>query len=326
MEENEKYENDEQYDYNRRNVDFIKKLILMILVVLCAFPILFCMYVMQRINSLEAKLDVLSQKLSADGSAIQPAQGTPENLVALDEEAYGDLDKSTVLPNPVLTDGGENAASVTVSNGKKVYLTFDDGPSVYTDEILDILKENDVKATFFCVYNDDESVWPAYSRIVEEGHTLAMHSYSHVYDTVYASKESFMEDVTEIHDFLYEQTGIDCNFYRFPGGSSNTVSKVGVQELITYLDSEGIVYFDWNALSGDAVDSSLSSQQLNENIMGYVRKNAGDSVVLMHDLKNGHPTVEGLQGLIDTLRAEGYEICPIDEDTVPVQHVKRQEQ
>lgn len=322
MEENEKRKSDEEYDYSRRNVDFIKKLILMILVVMCAFPILFCMYVMQRINSLEARLDALSVKQSAEGHTMQPEQNMPENLSALEEEAYGDLDISTVLPNPILMDEGKDA----VSNVKKVYLTFDDGPSIYTDEILDILKANNVKATFFCVYNEDESLWPAYSRIVEEGHTLGMHSYSHVYDTVYASRDAFEEDVTEIHDFLYEQTGVDCKFYRFPGGSSNTVSKVNVQELMEFLDSEGMVYFDWNALSGDAVDMSLSAAQLNANIMGYVRKNAGDSVVLMHDLKNGHATVEGLQDLLDTLKAEGYEICPIDENTIPVQHVKRQEQ
>lgn len=322
MEENEKRKSDEEYDYSRRNVDFIKKLILVILVVMCAFPILFCMYVMQRINSLEARLDALFVKQSAEGHTMQPEQNTPENLSALEEEAYGDLDISTVLPNPILMDEGKDS----VSNGKKVYLTFDDGPSIYTDEILDILKANNVKATFFCVYNEDENLWPAYSRIVEEGHTLGMHSYSHVYDTVYASRDAFEEDVTEIHDFLYEQTGVDCKFYRFPGGSSNTVSKVNVQELMEFLDSESMVYFDWNALSGDAVDMSLSAAQLNANIMGYVRKNAGDSVVLMHDLKNGHATVEGLQDLLDTLKAEGYEICPIDENTIPVQHVKRQEQ
>lgn len=332
MEENEKYENNEQYDYSRKNVDFIKKLILMILVVICAFPILFCMYVMQRINSLESKLEVLSSKLAPEEHITQTVPDAPENLSELDEQAYEALDKSTVSNTPVLSDEGKDSAaseepvSATVSNGKKVYLTFDDGPSTHTDEILDILKANNVKATFFCIYNEDERIWPAYSRIVEEGHTLGMHSYSHVYDTVYADRDSFVEDVTQIHDFLYEQTGVDCRFYRFPGGSSNTVSKVSVQDLVTYLDSEGIVYFDWNALSGDAVDGSLSPEQLNANIMKYVRGNAGDSVVLMHDLKNNDATMQGLQDLLDTLKAEGYEICPIDENTKPIQHVKRQEQ
>ncbi len=326
---------EEKKDYNRKNVNNIKRMLTIIFVVMCALPILFCLCLTVKMNNLENKLDTLSVRLAEAETASVPQQGQPDNLAELDQEAYGDLGKSTTDQNHTLMveDGegmaeepditiSESGSTSTVSNGRKVYLTFDDGPSIYTGEILDILKANDVKATFFCVYNEDRSVWPYYGRIVEEGHTLGMHSYSHVYDTVYASRDSFVEDVTKIHDFLYEQTGVDCKFYRFPGGSSNTVSNVDMQELMEYLYGEGITYYDWNALSGDAVDASLSAEQLNENILGYVRNNPGDSVVLMHDLKNGYATIEGLQDLIDTLQAEGYELCAIDENTEPVQHVR----
>ena len=149
-----------------------------------------------------------------------------------------------------------------------------------------------------------------------------MHSYSHVYDQVYASQESFEEDVTKIHDYIQEQTGVDTHLYRFPGGSSNQVSKVDIQDLIGYLHDEGIVYYDWNSLSGDAVDASLTPSELNDNILGYVHANAGDSVILMHDLQNNHATIEALPALIQTLKDEGYEICPIDDSTKPVQHVE----
>lgn len=326
---------EEEKDYNRKNVNKIKRILTITFVIMCALPILFCLYLTVKMNNLENKLDTLSTRLAEAGTAPVSQQEQPDNLAELDQEAYDDLGKSTTDQNHTLMveDGegmdaepdiviSESGSTSTVSNGKKVYLTFDDGPSIYTGEILDILKANDVKATFFCVYNDDRSVWPYYSRIVEEGHTLGMHSYSHVYDTVYASRDSFVEDVTKIHDFLYEQTGVDCKFYRFPGGSSNTVSNVDIQTLMEYLYSEGITYYDWNALSGDAVDASLSAEQLNENILGYVRNNPGDSVVLMHDLKNGYATVEGLQDLIDTLQAEGYELCAINANTEPVQHVR----
>lgn len=326
---------EDEKDYNRKNVNNIKRMLTVTFIIMCALPVLFCLYLTVKMNSLENKIDSLSTKLAATETDIASKEEQPDNLAELDQEAYDDLGKSTTDQNHTLmVEEGENMdeepditisgndSMPTVSNGKKVYLTFDDGPSIYTGEILDILKENNVKATFFCVYNDDQSVWPYYSRIVEEGHTLGMHSYSHVYSTVYASRDSFVEDVTKIHDFLYEQTGVDCKFYRFPGGSSNTVSNVDIQELMEYLYSEDIAYYDWNALSGDAVDASLSAEQLNENIMGYVRNNPGDSIVLMHDLKNGYATVESLQDLIDTLQAEGYEICAIDENTKPVQHVR----
>ena len=95
-----------------------------------------------------------------------------------------------------------------------------------------------------------------------------------------------------------------------------------MQELMGYLNDKGYVYFDWNSLSGDAVDASLTPDELNDNILGYVHANAGDSVILMHDLQNNHATIEALPALIKTLKEEGYEICPIDDSTKPVQHVE----
>lgn len=324
--------------YNRRNVDNIKHIILMVFLIACAIPILFCLYLMVKMNSMERKLDEISMKL---GSSMQKTEGisdmseNAEDILQLEQAAYENLEINTESKNtplsltdvsddmdePMTSEAVVGSNSKTQANGKKVYLTFDDGPSIYTGEILDILEANDVKATFFVVHNDDEGVWKYYKQIVDEGHTLGMHSYSHEYDKIYASQEAFEEDVTKIHDFLYEQAGVDCTVYRFPGGSSNSVSNVDIQDLMEYLYSRGITYYDWNSLSGDAVDMSLSPKELNANIMEYVRSNQGDSIVLMHDLKNNHATVEGLQNLIDTLKSEGYEICPIDDTTIPVQHV-----
>ena len=201
-----------------------------------------------------------------------------------------------------------------------MYLTFDDGPSIYTGQILDILNENDVKATFFVIAKEDERFLPYYKRIVDEGHTLGMHSYTHDYTQIYESLESFEQDVSQLSDFLYSQTGVRPDIYRFPGGSSNSVCNVPMNECIAYLNEQGIVYYDWNALNGDAVSEELSVDQLVNNIMGSVRKN-NTSIVLMHDMQSRHTTVESLQPLIDTLKEEGYEILPIDEETPLIQHV-----
>lgn len=325
-------------NYNRKKVDSIKRFLFVLFLVMFAVPVLFCMYLLLRMNSMERKLDELSDLIQDAKVVSNPIMtDTTEDLASLDYDAYDNLGISTTAQEQTLTLSDDMATELdaeditteesgsltkTFSNGKKVYLTFDDGPTTYTDELLDILADNDVKATFFCVYNPDETVWPAYKRIVDEGHTLGMHSYTHIYSSIYAGKDAFIEDVTAIHDFLYEQTGYDSNFYRFPGGSSNTVSNVNMQVLIEYLNSEGITYYDWNALSGDAVDGTLSSQALNDTVMGYVRNNAGDSIVLLHDLQQNPATIEGLQDLITMLKTEGYEICPIDTDTIPIQHVK----
>lgn len=332
----------EEKSYNRKNVNNIKKMLFILFLIMFAVPVIFCMYLLLRMNSLERKIDRLNDSMQQSKGNIELPDETTEDLAALDYSAYDNLGKSDLGENQNLgqADGvatatdaeatNEEAASEeasgsmtkTFSNGKKVYLTFDDGPSTHTGELLRILKENDVKATFFCVYNPDTSTWPAYKQIVEEGHTLGMHSYTHVYGEIYADLDSFKEDVTAIHDFLYEQTGVDSIYYRFPGGSSNTVSAVSMQALIEYLGSEGITYYDWNALSGDAVDGTLTKEVLNETVMGYVRSNEGDSIVLLHDLEKNPATIEGLQDLITMLKTEGYEICPIDSDTIPIQHVK----
>lgn len=205
--------------------------------------------------------------------------------------------------------------------GKRAYLTFDDGPTAQTGEILDILKENNVKATFFVV-GKDESYYDMYRRIVEEGHTLALHSYTHDYNTIYASKDNFVNDIEELRNLLYDVTGVTCNYYRFPGGSSNTVTKVSTDELIEYLDEEGIVYFDWNALNNDAVIDGQSPEQLVANILKDALVH-DDTIILMHDIECRHETVESLQMLIDRLQEEGYELLPIDENTPLIQQKKR---
>ena len=326
--------------YNRKNVNTIKKMIILFIAIMCIVPVVLCIYLMSKMSKLEQKMDDLAksiamkrQEMAIEEEVIYAT--SDEDLLILDQEAATDINineaENVSLSTPEENEEGDTPAANNITtedngllnrnnNGKKVYLTFDDGPSIYTDDILDILDEKNVKATFFVVYHEDETLWDEYSRIVEDGHTLAMHSYTHVYDEIYASQEAFEEDVTKIHDFLYEQTGVDCTYYRFPGGSSNNVSNVEIQDLMGYLDEEGYTYYDWNALSEDSVNMYLTPEELNENVMGYVRSNQGDSIVLLHDLENNPATMEGLPDLIDTLIEEGYEICAIDETTVPVQH------
>ena len=204
---------------------------------------------------------------------------------------------------------------------KNAYLTFDDGPSEHTDKILDILKEKGVKATFFVVGKEGKAARKRYKRILEEGHSMGMHSYSHDYSYIYSSLEHYKEDILKLQDYLYEVTGQKVKLYRFPGGSSNSVSKIPIKDCISFLREEDIVYFDWNASSEDAVTANADCSELNSNILQDALR-FHNAVILMHDLSACKGTVEGLSKLIDRLEAEGYEIKPITEDTTPVQHVK----
>ena len=262
-----------------------------------------------RVFQLKKQVAVLTEQLPTE-EMQEEASGVYETTKV--EESVRDTETKAEEPakiNPVK------------SSGKKVYLTFDDGPSSNSDQILDILKDYDVKATFFVVGKTDERSVKAYQRIVEEGHTLAMHSYSHRYDEIYESKEAFARDLNSLQEYLYETTGVWPRIYRFPGGSSNTVSKVDMQELIEYLTDIGITYFDWNVASGDAVSRTLPAETIVNNCLSGIEKQK-ESVILMHDASNKETTIEALPQIIEAIQEQGdAELLPITDETVPVQHI-----
>lgn len=213
----------------------------------------------------------------------------------------------------------ENAANET--DVHKVYLTFEDGPSENTLEILDVLEEKNVKATFFVTGKEDKKSQEIYKRIVEEGHTLGMHSYSNKYSELYYSEDNFKQDLSKLRGYLLGVTGVDAVYYRFPGGSSNQITNVPMENLIHHLNQEGLVYYDWNVSSGDATASAYTPDEIVANVTSDVVKYK-TSVVLMHDAEDSGISAETLRTLIDALKEMNAEILPIDEDTSVIQYVK----
>ena len=242
------------------------------------------------------------------------ADGTlADGLQPVQEEGleHEDVPEEEVMDDTNSLDEGEHP---------KVYLTFDDGPSENTSKILDILKERGIKATFFVIGQEDEASKELYQRIVTEGHTLGMHSFSHKYDVIYKSLESFQEDMEHLRSYLEDVTGVTPTIMRFPGGSSNQVSNVDIRELIHYVKEQGITYYDWNVVSGDATSQVYTPDELVANVMEDVVK-YDTSVVLMHDSSPKATTVDALGPMIDQLQELGAEILPIDETTKPIQHI-----
>ena len=210
-----------------------------------------------------------------------------------------------------------------IYEGKKVYLTFDDGPSENTVKILDILKEYQVKATFFVIGDTDDYALQVYRRIVDEGHTLGMHSYSHQYDLIYKSVEDFDKDFTKLWKLLYDTTEYKPTIYRFPGGSSNLYynNKENYQDIIKYLKDKGIVYFDWNALNGDATGVAYTEEQLINNVLDGVASKRR-AIILMHDSISKKTTVDSLPAILDALISGGAELLPLDENVTPIQQIR----
>ncbi len=225
------------------------------------------------------------------------------------------------------TDGGEVVSALSAYKSgritKKVaYLTFDDGPSCNTMKILDILDKYDVKATFFVVGKTGRD--KEYKAIVDRGHTIALHTYSHNYSKVYASESAFFKEIDKISDKVYNVTGVRSKIIRFPGGSSNTVYKKYCSGLMKKLKksvpAKGYYYHDWNVSSGDANGNNIAKTKIINNVKGGCKgKNTVN--ILMHDTGSGkNTTVQALPAIIEYLLAQGYDIQPITESSVCIQH------
>lgn len=224
-------------------------------------------------------------------------------------------------PDAQFVPGMDGQSGEQVTGTKKVYLTFDDGPTANTGKILDILNQYGVKATFFVIGKTDEESKALYQRIVAEGHSIGIHSYTHKYSSIYESLEAFSQDVLSLQALIKETTGKDTYLYRFPGGSSNTVSNIDMKDAIHFLNENGFVYYDWNASNGDATSKQLSAEEMVNNVMADLPK-YNNLTVLMHDGSGKETTAESLPLLIQKLQESGVEILPINENTAPVQHVK----
>lgn len=339
----------------RQRVQMLKKCIILSAVTVVMLPVALCFILLDRIQNMDKTLDrLINQVETLTGIAGEQRQqleelksrtvgaenGAGKSVSALENTEYGQPETDSVPgreADPVSgpaegiqesgrpeNPDGQGEAEEAVTAAHKVYLTFDDGPSKYTDEILDILDSYQIKATFFVVGKESDSAREAIQEIAARGHTLGMHSYSHKYAEIYKSLEDFIEDYEKIRDYLYEVTGVESRVYRFPGGSSNSVSRIDMEEFADYLDTQDVRFFDWNISSGDGGAKLLSVEKLVENCTEDIER-FETSVILMHDSAAKSTTVEALPTIIENILAlEDTVILPITEDTELVQHIQRQ--
>lgn len=321
-----------------KSVKRLKRMIIVTLLTLILLPTVLCVILFARTRKLERRIEELYEAKLAQEVELSLRYDTYENhtvpaeeLPAPEEqELLGEklTDEESQDETTLVENQGEDShceeekvciEDTLPENVRRVYLTFDDGPSANTDQILDILSEYGVKATFFVVAKTDSKSLLRYQRIVEEGHTLGLHSYSHKYSEIYASLESFSSDITKLQKFLQETTGIQVNLYRFPGGSSNTVSCVPKEELIAYLNENGIRYMDWNIVGRDATGTYVSPEAICENCIEGINKQT--NVILLHDGADKNNTVEALPMILDRIaEMENTVVLPISDATTEVHH------
>lgn len=255
----------------------------------------------------------VSAKVTVTGDYNMYVPGT-YTLTYSVADSYGNIAEAT----RTIVVEGLTQPDVVVPEGKVIYLTFDDGPSKYTLELLKVLEKYNVKATFFIVGNAGVGYL---DEIAAGGHSIGIHSMTHVYSEIYASEEAYFKDLYATQQLIYDRTGIRTTLLRFPGGSSNTVSKNHNKGIMTRLtaavEAQGFQYFDWNVSSGDAGGTTKTEEVFNNVINGV--KHRDISVVLQHDIK-GY-SVAAVEQIIQWGLANGYTFLPL-EPSSPVCHSK----
>ena len=267
-----------------------------------------------RLQEQQTRLEQQQTRLEQQQAQLEQAQETIDQLSHTTPYLPdGEMPEYTTLfPDfyaPAWTGG--------TATGKKVcYLTFDDGPSSNTDRILEILDEYDVKATFFVIGKTGAADQARMRKIVEAGHTIGMHSWSHAYGTVYASVESFLTEFNKLYEWIYKVTGVYPTVFRFPGGSINGYNRGVYQEVIAEMTRRGFVYYDWNESAGDATKTPRAADLIAADCLKGIGRS--QAVVLCHDSSARTTTVEALPAVIEGYRAAGYTFAGLNPGVKPV--------
>lgn len=203
------------------------------------------------------------------------------------------------------------------TNKKYAYLTFDDGPSDNTEKILSILRNYNIKATFFVTGTDKTEL---YKRINEEGHSIGNHTYSHDCEYLYSNVENFKNDVDKLSNIIKETTETAPVLFRFPGGSkSKYLKEYGndntIKALIAILEEKGYEYFDWNVSSEDATGVTVDKSIIVKNVLKGANAQKENAVILFHDTNSKSTTVEALPEIIEGLKEQGFTFEKLTKDS-----------
>ncbi|WMJ87327.1 polysaccharide deacetylase family protein [Anaerocolumna sp. MB42-C2] len=194
---------------------------------------------------------------------------------------------------------------------KMAYISFDDGPSYITSDILKTLEDNNAKATFFilgCTITTEGEA--CLKEMVKQGHTIGIHTYSHNYKDIYSSVEAFLDDFYRDYLLIYETTGIKVNIFRFPWGSYNTYNKRIRNDLIAEMKRRGFTYYDWNISAEDSVGYPTEYRIKNNILKELDRFN--NPIILMHDSSVNKITAKTLPDLLKSMKEKGYDFDTLD--------------
>lgn len=310
---------------NRQRRNRNLKLMIIAIFFMMVLLLILTVFLLFKTGSMQKEIDAIKVAKAQAAQAASAGAGSKDGTLTKSSDAP-DVSDATGVPDettaPDAATADAPAATTLPADAKVVYLTFDDGPSKNTQNILDVLAQNDVHATFFVNGRTDDDSIARYQAIAAGDHEIAMHSYSHDYEYVYASVDNFVADLDKIQNLVTEVTGKTPMVYRFPGGSSNTLSvrKQPMADFISALSDRGIVYFDWNVDSTDGEGPNRDVQTLIDETKSGLDGKKQQYVVLMHDAGDHDTTVQALPAIIQYCKEQGYTFDVITSDTPEVHH------
>ena len=259
-------------------------------------------------NSAFQTVDTAEAESSAESEADAAETNQTTQQASQPESPYADIYPDMMVNAPAESDYVRELGTV--------YLTFDAGPSDNTYSILSYLEQYNVKATFFVVPNRSEGCYAKLKAIAAAGHSIGVHSASHVYKDNYSSVDAYLDDFHEAWDIIYAAPGIKTEIFRCPGGSVYDFNTETRDEIIQEMTRRGFRYYDWNVESGD-VDGATWTDMYNS--IPFDIANCYRSIVLMHDSNSTPNTVLVLGDVLHALVSDGYKFDKINNDTRPVQ-------
>ena len=304
-----------------------RKVVLIILLILFIITLIFIFLTLGKTYYSELKIvndkKETYLKLKTKNNLLIKSIKEEENKYNTNQEIIKENESKKLSLEKTLKEKEEearikNQKYLTNIKGKVVYLTFDDGPSIYTNDILNTLDKYNVKATFFVTCSGD--INGLAKKILDKGHTLALHTCTHKYSNIYSSEDAYFNDLNEISTRVENITGYKSKYIRFPGGSSNTVSRFnrGIMTRLTKkVQENGYKYYDWNIDSNDA--AGANKNQVYSNVIGALKNsNRTTNMVLMHDTKSS--TKDALDNIIKDALDMGYTFSNINDYTSEIHH------
>lgn len=321
------------------SVKFFKHLIFSVIILILLTPVVISVVFIIKCNKLEKELTVKTnalkivendyKNLSIDDfcniyyknnfTSEDLIQGMEKYDLNLSDKIFKNhfgVENDELAYQKKYSDMYVTAPEEFILNDNVIYLTFDDGPSRSTIDILNILDKYNIKATFFVTGNESEQGIAVLKEIVKRGHTIGIHSYSHDYKKIYSNVDAFLDDFYKAFDYVYKNTGVKPTIFRFPGGSVNTYNMTIYKEIISEMHRRGFVYYDWN-VSGEDASKTATWTSIYNNVLNSL-EGKSRAVVLLHDGPSNATTITVVEDLIINLKAKGYKFDKLDNYDKPI--------